>query len=169
MRKNCHTCNHAGCHKSFTTSSSLTVHKVEKGAAAKAARADDSALCMSEAHLHNIAKEAERRALEAYNALEEGLKMVHATPKEILPGGLLPMSFKIEDGRVPGARGECSQSRECNRGGEGGGCCCEGGCDGGVGAGGRFCASQERGTPAQHLHNMQRPWLRGRAALRPAV
>ena len=81
MRKNRHTCNHAGCHKSFTTSSSLTVHKVEKGAAA-AARA---------------------------------------------------------------------------------------GCEGGVGAGGRFCASQERGTPAQHLHNMQRPWLRGRAALRPAV
>ena len=55
---------------------------------------------MSEAHLHNIAKEAERRALEAYSALEEGLKMVHATPKEFLPGGLLPMSFKIEDGRV---------------------------------------------------------------------
>ena len=29
--------------------------------------------------------------------------------------------------------------------------------------------ASERGTPAQHLHNMQRPWLRGRAALRPAV
>ena len=65
----------------------------------------------SEAHLHNIAKEAERRALEAYNALEEGLKMVHATPKEMLPGGLLPMSFKIEDGRVP-ERAEKAANRE---------------------------------------------------------
>ena len=41
-----------------------------RGPAAKAARAraDDSALRMSEAHLHNIAKEAERRALKAEKA-----------------------------------------------------------------------------------------------------
>ena len=37
--------------------------------------------------------------------------MVHATPKEILPGGLLPMSFKIEDGRVP-ERAEKAANRE---------------------------------------------------------
>ena len=85
-------------------------------------------------------------------------------------GGGIGGPHGASSGRAARAQGgEGSQSRECNRGGEGGGCCCEGGCDGGVGAGGRFCASQERGTPAQHLHNMQRPWLRGRAALRPAV
>ena len=37
--------------------------------------------------------------------------MVHATPKEILPSGLLPMSFKIEDGRVP-ERAEKAANRE---------------------------------------------------------
>ena len=125
----------------------------------------------SEAHLHNIAKEAERRALEAYNALEEGLKMVHATPKEMLPGGLLPMSFKIEDGRVP-ERAEKAANRESATEAEKG-----------EAAAARAAAtaawaraddsalrkSEGRGTPAQHLHNMQRPWLRGRAALRPAV
>ena len=38
---------------------------------------------------------------DAHTALKEGVKMVHATPKETLPGGLLPMTFKIEDSMVP--------------------------------------------------------------------
>jgi hypothetical protein len=42
-----------------------------------------------------------RKGGDAYNALEEGLKMVHATPKETLPGGLLPMSFNLADSKVP--------------------------------------------------------------------
>ena len=42
-----------------------------------------------------------RKGGDAYNALEEGLKMVHATPMETLPGGLLPMSFNLGDSKRP--------------------------------------------------------------------
>jgi hypothetical protein len=42
-----------------------------------------------------------RQGGNAYNALEEGLKMVHATTKETLPGGLLPMSFNVADSKAP--------------------------------------------------------------------
>ncbi len=38
---------------------------------------------------------------EANRALQAGLKMVHATPMEALPGGLLPKSWKKEDGQCP--------------------------------------------------------------------
>jgi hypothetical protein len=43
---------------------------------------------------------------EANRALQAGLKMVRATPMEALPGGLLPKSWKKEDGLCPdpGAR-----------------------------------------------------------------
>jgi hypothetical protein len=38
---------------------------------------------------------------DANRALQAGLKMVHATPRETLPGGLLPKSWKREDGLCP--------------------------------------------------------------------
>jgi hypothetical protein len=38
---------------------------------------------------------------DANRALQAGLKMVHATPRETLPGGLLPKSWRMEDGLCP--------------------------------------------------------------------
>ena len=43
----------------------------------------------------------ENRDGDANRALEAGLKMVHATPRETLPGGLLPKSWSMEDGLCP--------------------------------------------------------------------
>lgn len=41
------------------------------------------------------------RSDDGNTALQAGLKMVHATPRETLPGGLLPKSWKKEDGLFP--------------------------------------------------------------------